>query len=294
MVGHTVLYRSHAKINLYLDVLNQRRDGYHNIETVFQTVGLADELEFEQQPAGITLECSNPELPCDASNLAHRAAALVQEHADCHKGVFIRLTKLIPLAAGLAGGSGNAAATLVALNELWGLRLSRGRLLRLAAALGADVPYCLVGGTVAATLRGECLTPLEPLPATWFVLVHPPVRVSTAWVYNHPQLARSTERPFAGRTRTFRKAIRSLQKGDLNHAVFNCMEDIVFAEYPVVQEARRRLLDAGCIAAGMSGSGPTVFGVCRSRDQAIHVTQRLSDVATSVVSCVSSCVERVA
>ncbi len=288
-----ITYCSYAKLNLYLDVLGRRRDGYHNIETVFQTVSLADALAFTDEPSRVSLKCSSPELANTESNLVYRAAMLLKERTGCTLGARIQLDKNIPIAAGLAGGSGNAAATLVALNTLWDLRLGRGQIHELALEIGSDVPYCVTGGTVAATRRGEEMESLPPIPDTWFVLVHPALAVSASRVYNSPRLAYSAERPFAGRTPRFRAAIRASQAGDFAAAVFNRMEDPVFAGHPQLAEVKRQLLDLGCVAAAMSGSGPTLFGVCKGKNAATRVADAIKDYRTSVVRTVQAGVERV-
>lgn len=292
-----IVYYSYAKINLYLDVLGRRRDGYHNIETIFQSVSLKDTLQFTEARSGIALECSTADLDTGEGNLAYRAAALLQKSTGCTHGVEIQIEKAIPIAAGLAGGSGDAATTLLALNHLWDIHLPLGYIRKLALELGSDVPYCTVGGTMAATRRGEELTPLAPLPKTWFVLVHPAIAVSTSRVYNSPNLTHSEEQPFAGRTRSFRRAIAALQRGDLRNAVFNRMESAVFQDHPSLAEAKRRLIEAGCSAAAMSGSGPTLFGVCRTKSQATKISESIAgalpDCRSSVVSNVSTGVERV-
>jgi len=288
----TLAYRAHAKINLYLDVLSKRRDGYHNIETVFQSVGLADELTLSERPSRISLACSIPELDSD-ENLVFRAATLLRERSGCNLGAHIVLDKAIPIAAGLAGGSTDAAATLIALNHLWELGLSLADLFKLARELGSDVPYCLIGGTVAATGRGEHLIPITPLPTTWFVLLHPKVTVSTARIYGSPKLALSPEKPFAAKTPSFRKALRALDRGDLGHVLFNRMDEPVFAAQPHLALAKQRLLDEGCIAAAMSGSGATLFGVCESRKHANKVAEAFTDHSTSVVPTVPASVERI-
>lgn len=286
-----ITYRAYAKINLYLDILNRRRDGYHNVETIFQSVSLADVLSFSKRTSGVFLECSTPALDDGSANLAYRAAALLQERTGVSQGVYLYLQKQIPIAAGLAGGSANAAATLAALNYLWELGLSKGQLQRLALELGSDVPYCLVGGTQAATRRGEDLHATPPLPPTWFLLLHPPLAVSTPRIYNSPRLEKNTSKRFAGKTSGFRRAIEALERGDFSEAVFNRMEGPVFADYPQLAEGKRRLLAAGCSAAAMSGSGPTLFGVCRSRDHATHVAEQLNDYQSSIVYSVSQGVE---
>ncbi len=278
--------QSHAKINLYLDVLNTRRDRFTNIETIFQTVSLYDELAFESRPSDVTLECTCDGIPTDESNLVIRAARLLQESTGCARGAHIRLEKRIPMAAGLAGGSGNGAAALIALNKLWELGLSMSRLERLATRLGSDVPYCLHGGAVAATGRGERMSILPAIPETWFVLLHPDLHVSTRDVYTSPDLGRSTQIPFAGRTPAFRNAIGVLTQGRLRDVMFNRMETAAFAMHPELARLKQRLVDEGCAAAIMSGSGPTVFGLCASREEAETVASRITEVRATVVHSV--------
>lgn len=292
-MAFAIAYHSFAKINLYLDVIAKRRDGYHNIETLFQTVSLCDELTFTEEPARITLTCSAPELAVTESNLVYRAATLLKERTGCALGARIHLEKRIPIAAGLAGGSGNAAATLVALNTLWNLRMTTGQIRALALELGSDVPYCTVGGTAAATRRGESITLLPPMAKTWFVLVHPAIAVSASRVYNSPMLGLSTEKPFAGRTPSFRRAIQFLEKGRLGRVVFNRMETPVFATHPHLMEVKQTLLTSGCVAAAMSGSGPTLFGVCRTKRDATRIAESIEGFRTSVVSSVPMALERI-
>ena len=286
-------YRSYAKVNLYLDVLNKRRDGYHNIETVFQSVSLYDELRFLDEPSHISITCSTPQLDTGEGNLIYRAATLLRERTGCTLGARIHLDKQIPIAAGLAGGSGNAAAALIALNVLWGLRLPSGRLRRMALELGSDVPYCTVGGLAAATRRGEELTALPALKRFWLVLVHPPIAVSASHAYNHPELGRNPEQPFAGRTASLRRVLRDLAGGDLPSVIFNRMEPVVFHSHPRLIGVKQRLLELGCEAAAMSGSGPTLFGLCSTRRNAMRTAEAIDGYRTSVVHGVPLGVERV-
>lgn len=291
------VWRSYAKVNLYLDVLRKRRDGYHNIETIFQSVGLHDELSFREDKH-IWMSCSGADLDTGESNLVYRAAHLLKEATAYAGGARIHLEKRIPIAAGLAGGSGNAAATLIALNNLWNLRLSQAQMMRYARMLGADVPFCLRGGTVAAWLRGECMRPLPHVTGLWFILVHPPMAVSAGHVYGHNLLEYNRERPFAGHTAALRRAIAALDRHDLGATVFNRMERPVFHEHPALAEIKKHLLALGCRAAAMSGSGPTLFGVCSSRREASLVAEavqmQLTDCRTTVTSAVSCGVERMA
>ncbi len=288
--------RSFAKVNLYLDVLPRRADGFHNIETVFQTVGLWDELSFAPAEDGmVALACPRAGLSTGPDNLVCRAAALLNREAGTGHGARIHLEKRIPVAAGLAGGSGNAAAALVALNSLWGLNFPQARLARLALELGSDVPYCLTGGLMAGTLRGEELHSLPPAPETWFVLVHPPVAVSTRDAYNHPLLEKNQETPFSGKTASFRRALRGLAGGDLAGTLFNRMEAPIFHTHPQLAEIKAALLWAGCAAAVMSGSGPTVYGICPSQDEAQSCRDRLAanglECPVSVVGAVPRALE---
>lgn len=296
-VYSSMTWRSYAKINLYLEVLKKRRDVYHNIETIFQTVSLADELTFLDDTF-IHMTCKGETLETGTSNLVYRAAALLKSFSGYSGGARIQLVKNIPVSAGLAGGSGNAAATLIALNKLWDLRLRIPQLLPLARKLGADVSYCMYGGSVAATLRGDCLAPLPPVSGLWFVLVHPPIAVSAAQVYGHSQLGHSEETPFAGRTLGFRKAIRAFAARDMKNVVYNRMEAPVFSASKHLAPIKKHLLEVGCEAAGMSGSGPTIFGVCNSQQQALRVAEKLQQQGmtyrTSVVSTVPVGVERIA
>ena len=290
-----LVLRSHAKINLYLDVLRRRDDGYHNIETIFQTVSLHDTLTFQDDPSGrVSLTCSRADLETGDGNLVCRAAALLRKHSGCARGAAVHLEKNIPVAAGLAGGSGNAAAALVGLNALWVLGLTETDLQELALELGSDVPYCLTGGSMAGTLRGEKLAPIAP-PHPWrYVLVHPPLAVSTAQVYNHPLLEKNTEPVMGGRTASFQRAIEAFEAGDIAGTVFNRMESPVFAMHPVLAEIKAQLLAAGCLAAAMSGSGPTIFGVCADPAEAGRVAEVLgSAYAVTVAGDVPAGVERV-
>jgi len=284
ILSTTLSYRSFAKLNLYLEVLARRDDGYHDIETIFQTVDLSDELHFTVQPSEISLECSAADVGPVEDNLVMRAATLLRERCACAKGVRIELDKRIPIAAGLAGGSGNAAATLAALNRLWELGLTGSELAELGLELGSDVPYCLVGGTVAATGRGEVLRPLEALHQTTFLLLHPAIQVSAGRVYNHPQLKVSTEPRMNASTASFQLALGTLHKGATADVLYNAMESVVFSEHPELAVFKQRLLDAGCAAALMSGSGATLFGICRDADHGREIAAAIPEVASTVVT----------
>lgn len=283
--------RSFAKINLYLDVLPKRPDGFHDIETIFQTVSLYDEISVEPTDGMLALTCTDPTLDCGPANLVWRAATALRKRTGTAFGARMELAKRIPVAAGLAGGSGNAAATLTALNELWKTGLSKSELAELGLTLGSDVPYCLIGGTVAATGRGEAMRPLDSPANVWFVLVHPGLQVSTQEVYRSPLLEKNRERREGECTPSFRSALDRFKARDWSGTCFNRMEIPVFALYPQLAEIKSALLNAGCAAAIMSGSGPTMFGVCASATQAQSVAARLAPLNTTVVTTVPHGVE---
>jgi 4-diphosphocytidyl-2-C-methyl-D-erythritol kinase len=264
----TLTYHAHGKVNLYLDVLDRRRDGYHNIETIFQSVGLHDTLTFTPQAEGVVCTCSDAGVPCDERNLAVKAALRLRQLCGVSTGVHIHITKRIPVAGGMAGGSANAAATLVALNEFWGLGLKGDSLPKLALELGSDVPFCLRGGSIAATGRGEVFLQLPPLPENWFVLVMPGIPIGAGELYNHPDLEHSLEENHGGFTPAFLHAMDAARVNELDRVVFNRMESAAFVLHPDLERVKEMLLEAGCMAAAMSGSGSTMFGVCETRAQA--------------------------
>lgn len=257
-----VLVHSHAKINLYLDVLAPRPDGYHDIETIFQSLELHDSLYIETHADALALHCSDPSLGTGPENLAYRAAALLRARAGVKAGAVLRLEKRIPVAAGLAGGSGNAAAALAGLNRAWALGLGPEDLAQIALELGSDVPYCLRGGTMAATGRGEKLTPLAPLSERAVVLVNPGIPIRARDVYAHPLLKKNTASRCAGKTEAFQRIIHAWRPEDAERILFNAMEEPVLHDCPEIARIKTRLLEIGCSAAMMSGSGSTVFGFC--------------------------------
>lgn len=287
------VYHAYAKINLYLAVIDRRPDGFHDIETLFQTVGLADEVRLTPGGGAITLSCNVPELE-SGDNLAGRAGRLLQARHAPGRGAHIAIEKRIPVAAGLAGGSSDAAAALVGLNELWGVGLSIEALQALGAEIGSDVPFLIRGGTMSGTGRGDVLQPLDPLREIWFVLLHPAIEVSAGRVYNHPELRKSREERIGGITSSFEGVLAAVSRGSIMDVLYNAMEIPVFMEYPEVAVLKQRLLDAGCAGAMMSGSGPTLFGLCKDRAHAERIAAQFTGVASSVVSTVPAGSKRVA
>ena len=265
--------KAYAKINLTLDVLGKRADGYHEVSMIMQAVSLHDTVVFHKRNSGISLSCDAPDLPCDSGNLAFRAAELLQQECGVAEGVHIDLVKRIPMAAGLAGGSSDAAAVLRGLNQLWQLRLGRLELEQLAARLGSDVPFCLWGGTVQATGRGENLDPLADYAGIGVVLAHPPIQVSTAWVYG-----RFSQLQTAGakHNAAMRQALEQRDFPAVAANLFNALESVTEPAYPQISAIKQAMLEAGAGGVLMSGSGPTLFALTPDRLSAEQLAARLS------------------
>ncbi|NPV26902.1 MAG: 4-(cytidine 5'-diphospho)-2-C-methyl-D-erythritol kinase [Firmicutes bacterium] len=260
-----------AKINLTLDVLGKRPDGYHEVEMIMQSIDLRDYLMFRQLPGGFELSCNQPALPVDESNLVTRAVKLLHQRHPWTGGVAIHLEKNIPLAAGLGGGSADAAAALKGINELFELGLSLEELISIAAELGADIPFCLLEGTAVARGKGEILMSLTTPKPIWLVLVKPSVAVSTAKVYQGFRPERVKRRPQTA------EMIQALQAGDLDRIcanLVNVLETVTLDWYPEIGQIKDDLLVRGALGALMSGSGPTVFGVVADRAQAEHLARQ--------------------
>lgn len=258
--------KAYAKINIGLDVLRRRADGYHEVKMIMQTVDIYDELVLEKrkQP-GIELRTDNSELPLDGDNLICKAAKLLFQEKDIQEGVEITLTKKIPIAAGMAGGSADAAAALRGLNELFGMGYSIPELQALGVKLGADIPYCIVGGTMLSEGIGEILTPLPAPPEAYLVIAKPDINVSTAFVYGNLHADRLTWHPdIDGMT----AALRRQDLGGITDRLGNVLETVTVREYPVIERIKELLREQGAENALMSGSGPTVFGIFREEETA--------------------------
>ena len=258
--------RAYAKINIGLDVLRRRADGYHEVKMIMQTVDIYDELVLERrkQP-GIELRMDNSDLPSGGDNLICRAADLLFREKKITEGVNISLTKRIPIAAGMAGGSADAAAALRGLNELFDMGYSLKELQALGVGLGADIPYCLAGGTMLSEGIGEILTPLPAPPAAHLVIAKPDINVSTAFVYGNLHADRLAWHP------DIDGMIAALQKGDLDGItgrLGNVLETVTVKAHPVIEQIKELLRKQGAENALMSGSGPTVFGIFKEKETA--------------------------
>ena len=253
--------RAYGKINLGLDVLRKREDGYHEVRMIMQTVGLFDQIDllFSKDP-GIQVETNLPYLPVNENNLVYKAARLLIDEFQIKEGVAIRLRKLIPVAAGMAGGSSDAAAVLVGINKMFHLGLTEAQLMERGVKIGADVPYCIMRGTALSEGIGEKLTSLPPMPQCQVLLAKPPISVSTKFVYENlhiDALAPKNHPDIDG-------MIQAISKEDLYGVagrLGNVLEQVTAAKYPVIGEIKTYMKEAGAIGALMSGSGPTVFGL---------------------------------
>lgn len=275
--GDTLLTLSaNAKINLTLDILGTREDGYHEVAMIMQEISLHDTLSMGKINQGISLtiaiEGQQGTLPADESNLCWKAAALVQKEYNLQEGVEIHLTKRIPMAAGLAGGSADAAAVLKGMNHLFRLGMTEVRLCELGARLGSDIPFCIMGGTMLATGRGEVLTRLPSFPRLSVVLAKPPVGVSTAWAY------KTYDAGYDGPHPDNEAMLEAIHGGDAHKAaslLCNVLEGVTETEHPVIADYKRLMMEHGAMASMMSGSGPTVFGLVREKQQAWHLADTL-------------------
>lgn len=258
ITGTRAITRSFAKINLTLDVLGKRENGFHDVEMIMQTVSLFDLVIVDKTPAGIQLSTNLKYLPSNEKNIAYKAAQLFFDYTGIKGGVKIMIHKNIPVAAGLAGGSGNCAAVLCAMNKLFNTNLTIDTLCSLGANIGADVPYCILCGTYLAQGIGEILTPLPALEKTTVLLVKPPTSISTAAIYEQIDSVTPKHRP----DNTLMTA--ALESKDINtiaRNLCNVMEAVTETMCPVIRGIKEKMILNGAIGAAMSGSGPTVFGI---------------------------------
>ncbi len=286
---HSIL--SPAKVNLFLKVLRKRADGYHDIFSLMQPISLYDEIVVEMEDGNsIFVSCDNTNVPCDRTNLAYRAAEEFFKATEISRKLSIKIKKNIPVAAGLGGGSSNAAAVLKALNEITATGLPPERLMEMAAGLGSDVPFFIAGKACIASGRGEILGPVE-LPLFWYILINPGFPVSTQMVYQNLDLTKNQENINI----SVSKVKASCCGGGLEDTqilqgiLINDLEDVTIRKHPEIKEIKQSLIDSGAVGALMSGSGPTVFGVFRDEDKAgtafarIKKDQRFQNMAVFMV-----------
>lgn len=274
MNTHRCALKAYAKINLGLDVLGRLPDGYHRVKMVMQTVDLWDELILEKTDAGIFLTTDSGELPVDKSNLAWRAALLMQETYSIPGGVKIHLQKNIPIAAGMAGGSADAAAVMKGMNVLFDLGLPVEELMQKSVTIGADVPYCILGGTALAEGIGEKLTPLPPAPPCFALIAKPDISVSTREVYQSLDAGVIRQHP------DIDGMVSAIKTGNLSGILSrmgNVLETVTIPIHPVIASLKAELLRLGAAGSLMSGSGPTVFGLFPEETAARQAFRQLKE-----------------
>ncbi len=268
-----------AKINLGLDVLRKREDGYHEVKMVMQTIHLFDRLEIKRTAnRGIRIETNLSFLPTNENNLVFQAARLLIEEFGISDGIFVELQKHIPVAAGMAGGSTDAAAVLYGMNRMFDLGLTKEELMQRGLKIGADVPYCLMRGTALAEGIGEKLTALPPMVKCPVLIAKPQVNVSTRFVYENLKLNDTTEHP------DIDLLVREIRRKDLKKiaaGMGNILETVTGKEYPVIEQIRHHMMENGALNARMSGSGPTVFGLFDSEDTAAGAYEAMKESGLS-------------
>ena len=272
---------SYSKINLTLNILAKRQDGYHDIETIMQSINLADKIFIKEEKEGIKIKCSHPLVPVDTQSLTYRSAEKILSRYRIKKGVKIEIDKKIPLASGMAGGSANSASILVGINKLFALNLSNKDLREIGEELGMDVPFCIQNGTALAYHRGEKVTPLPPInPPLWIIIINPGFEIPTKWAYNNLDLGlikREKNNTIA--------MLNALKKGGLEGIaknLFNSFEELIIKRYPEIGKIKDRLIEEGAMGALMSGSGPTVFGIAQNKEQALKIYEKLKSEYKSI------------
>ncbi|EZX15987.1 4-(cytidine 5'-diphospho)-2-C-methyl-D-erythritol kinase [Staphylococcus aureus C0673] len=268
-----------AKINLTLDTLYKREDGYHEVEMIMTTIDLNDRLTFECRDDGeIIIDVEHNFVPSDHRNLAYKAAKLMQDRYNIEKGVKISLEKSIPISAGLAGGSSDAAATFRGLNELWGINESLESLSELASEIGSDISFCIYGKTALCQGRGEKITHLPKPPSAWVVIAKPDIGVSTPEIYGALDLENKDE----VQTQACLKAIENNDYTSMCQSLGNSLEKVTMQLYPEVEKLKNTMSNTGVDAALMSGSGPTIYGFVQKERQAKQVYNALMGCCNDV------------
>ena len=279
-----------SKVNLGLDVLRRRDDGYHEVRMIMQTLKLCDELYFEEtQKNEIRIVCNSENLECDENNLIYKAARLIMDEAGIDRGLDIRLKKNIPIAAGMAGGSSDAAATLVALNKMFGIDFDIAKLKEIGVKIGADVPYCIEGGTQLSEGIGEKLTRLKDAPQCFVVVAKPHIGVSTKYVYENLHVETIKTHP------NIDAMLKGIDAGDLieiSSHMENILENVTEKKYPVIAMLKSKLKSMGALNSLMSGSGPTVFALFDEKDKADKACEAVLDTGEVAFGCVTQFSDR--
>ncbi|MDO5381226.1 MAG: 4-(cytidine 5'-diphospho)-2-C-methyl-D-erythritol kinase [Eubacteriales bacterium] len=272
---NSIRLKARAKINLGLDVLRKREDGYHEVRMIMQTIGIYDRIILDKIPEeDIRIKTNLGFLPVNENNLIYKAIKLMKDEYNLPGGIEVDLNKFIPVAAGMAGGSTDAASTLFGINKLFNLKLPMEKLMELGVNIGADVPYCIMRGTALAEGIGEKLTKLSPMPHCHILIAKPPINVSTKMVYENLDSKEITKHP------DIDGIIDAINEGDINKIAArmgNVLEDVTIPLYPVINTIKQDMLNHGAINAMMSGSGPTVFGIFPDEQTALDCQHFLKE-----------------
>ena len=263
---------SYAKINLSLDVVRKRDDGYHEIRSIMQQIDLLDQVSIDENKSGVIITCDDKSVPTDESNLVYKAWKELSKHANTKVGIRVHIKKRIPVAAGLAGGSSNCATTLRALNQLWDLGLKDQELMDIGIKIGADVPYCLMGGTALAEGIGEKLTSLKDFKDKALLIANPGIQISTAYAYSKLELGKRKD--------TINEILDCVKNEDLkclSEKMYNVMEDKIIPEHPQIKEIKEMMINNGALGSLMSGSGASVFGFYEDLDYLKFAEKKLRE-----------------
>ena len=261
-----------AKINLFLEILGKRDDGYHEIETVMQEIDLVDNLQFEEIQEGVRLKCNDKNIPSDENNLVCKAANLILNECGIKKGVLISLEKNIPVGAGLGGGSSDAATTLKALNLLWKIGLNDAELMHFAAKLGSDVPFFIKGKTSLCSGRGEKITPVEVKSEMNYLIIFPHINISTTMIYRNLKIDLTKKIIDVS---FFLNALKHPKVAGISKLLFNRLEEVIFTTYPDLLDVKKALDHFDFCGLSVSGSGSAFFGLCRDRQQAKAIKSKI-------------------
>ena len=264
---NSIQLKSRAKINLSIDVLGKRQDGYHLVEMIMQTVDLFDKIKiFSLKEDTIIVESNSSDIPLDSRNIVYKAADLIKKQYNINKGVKINIEKNIPIAAGMAGGSSNAAAVLVGLNQLWELKLSLEEIKELGLKLGADVPFCIEGNAALAENIGEKLTNIDGLSEDTYILIcKPELFVSTKEIYQEIDSKIIEKRPD---NKLLINLLKENKIEEIASNMYNVLEEVTKAKYPIISEIEKTMIENNALGSMMSGSGPTVFGLYKNKEKA--------------------------
>ncbi len=273
IVNKPLKLKAYAKVNLGLDVIRRREDGYHDVRMIMQTINLYDMITMRKNTTGdIRLTTNLPYLPTNENNLVYKAIDRIRTEYNIEEGITVDINKHIPVAAGMAGGSSDAAAAFVGMNQLFELGITQQQLMDYAVDYGADIPYCIMRGTAVSEGIGEILTPLPPMPDCWIVVVKPTFSMSTKYVYQNLVLDENTAHP------DIDGMIDAIKNQDLSGIVVrmgNVLEQVTTTKYTDIPKIKQILINAGALGALMSGSGPTVFGIFDNKESAMRIAKKL-------------------